>query len=448
MLPRGREIAHWFLSALGFLDCVSPLRLLLGINIREYINVPVWYIKHPQKLIFSEKVTLKLWFLTMVLFSYVILFLITIAFSGAFHVARSSKGLSQLETRMSVCTITNGVIIGGGRIGNLLYELNGKKDILLTDRLAQIPEVEGPIYVATRNDDLEAIIAKTPDSKLKDLVFMQNGILSDYLKKKGLCENTQCLIYLAVAKKGEPAIDGITDLNPEGLTAATGIWAEDFKARLNQGNLTCHAFEYKKWFIAMLEKHIWICAFMAVGAKYGGIKVGDVESTYNAEVRSLINELASAATLKTKVEFPSGLEDRLCAYARSVAHFPTALKEFEWRNGWFMKLTFDRVSNMKPDPCPTHTDIMESQNFFRKARKDWVAATAKAQSELRYAMYMDDKLKADEIRAQRESQTPVKLEPIVLEQTGRIFDTISPTVRMMVQSMNAKYQASKKDQAQ
>lgn len=27
--------------------------------------------------------------------------------------------------------------------------------------------------------------------------------------------------------------------------------------------------------------------------------------------------------------FPIGVADRLCAYARSVGHFPTALKEFK-----------------------------------------------------------------------------------------------------------------------
>jgi hypothetical protein len=34
--------------------------------------------------------------------------------------------------------------------------------------------------------------------------------------------NTQGLIYFAVAKKGEKPIDGVTDLNPEGLTSITG----------------------------------------------------------------------------------------------------------------------------------------------------------------------------------------------------------------------------------
>lgn len=78
--------------------------------------------------------------------------------------------------------------------------------------------------------------------------------------------------------------------------------------------------------VNQLEKHIWICAFMAVGAKYG-VTVGDVEKIYNAEVRSLIDELANVCTMKTNISFPTGVADRLCAYARSVAHFPTALKE-------------------------------------------------------------------------------------------------------------------------
>jgi hypothetical protein len=31
----------------------------------------------------------------------------------------------------------------------------------------------------------------------------------------------------------------------------------------------------------------------------------------------------------TGVDFDSDMEDRLCAYSRAVAHFPTAVKEFE-----------------------------------------------------------------------------------------------------------------------
>jgi len=95
---------------------------------------------------------------------------------------------------------------------------------------------------------------------------------------------------------------------------------------------------------------------MAVGVKHQ-CTVGEVATTHEAEIRAVINELTAAAakvtqqrlspflpppynylTLvlllyvsfqKTKVSFSGGVEDRLIAYAKSVAHFPTALKEFE-----------------------------------------------------------------------------------------------------------------------
>lgn len=44
-----------------------------------------------------------------------------------------------------------------------------------------------------------------------------------------------------------------------------------------------------------LEKHIWICAFMAIGAKYR-CTVGEVEKKYDESVRMLINELARTVT--------------------------------------------------------------------------------------------------------------------------------------------------------
>ena len=74
-------------------------------------------------------------------------------------------------------------------------------DVLLTSRSASIPEssTSGPIYICTRNDDLEAIIEKTPLNRREDLVFLQNGMLSPYLESKGLLMNTQgpiSVIYL------------------------------------------------------------------------------------------------------------------------------------------------------------------------------------------------------------------------------------------------------------
>ena len=57
--------------------------------------------------------------------------------------------------------------------------------------------------------------------------YGQNGYIEDFLKAKEVfSDSTKVLVYMAVAKLGEKPTDGITRLNPEGLTAATGKWAE------------------------------------------------------------------------------------------------------------------------------------------------------------------------------------------------------------------------------
>ena len=67
------------------------------------------------------------------------------------------------------------------------------------------------------------------------------------------------------------------------------------------------------------------------------------------------NETPRDVTRKTGVKFGPGCSERLCAYARSVAHFPTAIKEFEWRNGYFWNISEEAEEKGEPDPCPTHT---------------------------------------------------------------------------------------------
>lgn len=199
----------------------------------------------------------------------------------------------------------------------------------------------------------------------------------------------------------------------------------------------------------MLEKLVWICAFMLVGTRHGGCTVGEVEAQVQArggwgcgaacwamrslqngrlvecrsvgwtaggrqtclvfasfagavllqhkgEVGQLIDELAAAGSAALGVQLDGGVQERLCAYARSgasteggaaarrlcclqngaemrasmphfsfslhastpcpaVAHFPTAVKEFPWRNGYFHGLSQAAAAAGRPDPCPTHT---------------------------------------------------------------------------------------------
>lgn len=290
---------------------------------------------------------------------------------------RANLKSTVLKCSMSIVNngVSNGIIIGNGRIGDFLYNSNKCNDILISSRTQEIPQDgEGPIYICTRNNDLEKIIQNTPKRRLDDLVFLQNGILTEYLQSKNLSDNTQGLIYFAITKVGEPPIDGITELSaPQGLTAVFGKWSNDFACRLHNAGLTCRVLDKNSWNTSMLEKHIWLCAFMAVGSKYK-CSVGDVISKHETEIRNLISELSKAASKAATVSFPPGIEERLIAYARAVSHFPTALKELEWRNQWFLSATWDALDIPGGvDPCPMHTDIIKSTDpkLFEEAFKLW-----------------------------------------------------------------------------
>lgn len=272
-------------------------------------------------------------------------------------IARASSG-ERREVAMATATaeeVEAGVIVGAGRVGQALERMGGGRDVVVRRGESVRQDSTGPIFVCTRNDVLGAIVDATPASRREDLVFIQNGMLAPWLESKGLREATQVLVYFAVAKQGEPPSDGKTDTNPEGLTAATGKWAAATAARLHAAGLSCKVLNAEEFKKPMLEKLIWICAFMLVGARHPGATVGVVESEHRDEVADLINELTEAAAAKLQTEFDAGVVDRLCAYARSVAHFPTAVKEFEWRNGWFYEISRRALESGRDDPCPLHT---------------------------------------------------------------------------------------------
>lgn len=168
---------------------------------------------------------------------------------------------------------------------------------------------------------------------LSDLVFIQNGMLQPWLEGQGLASATQLLVYFAVAKAGDTPVDGKTDVNPEGLTSVWGPHSEAVAQRLAAGGLACkvrarleqglggsvrgacgldrgwgegeasrfspcmrgirapgprHAasqvLDRPAFLQAMLEKLVWISAFMLVGVTHGGCSVGEVEKVHSQQV--------------------------------------------------------------------------------------------------------------------------------------------------------------------
>jgi hypothetical protein len=90
-----------------------------------------------------------------------------------------------------------------------------------------------------------------------------------------------------------------------------------------------------------------------------GLLLGEFElCSVLHQVGSLIEELAEAGGAELGISLQEGYAERLHAYSRSVAHFPTAMKEFKWRNGWFYELSKRAMAAGKSDPLPLHTAML------------------------------------------------------------------------------------------
>lgn len=120
-------------------------------------------------------------------------------------------------------------------------------------------------------------------------------------------------------------------------------------------------YNFHSTLLQLVDMHCFVAAcsaFMLVGAKHK-VTVGQVESQHKEEVSKLITELATAGSSELGITLNDGVVDRLNAYARSVAHFPTAVKEFDWRNGWFYNLSTQAQAKGQADPCLMHTGMLK-----------------------------------------------------------------------------------------
>eukprot|EP00580_Thalassiosira_gravida_P003054 CAMPEP_0201603048 /NCGR_PEP_ID=MMETSP0492-20130828/3613_1 /ASSEMBLY_ACC=CAM_ASM_000837 /TAXON_ID=420259 /ORGANISM="Thalassiosira gravida, Strain GMp14c1" /LENGTH=310 /DNA_ID=CAMNT_0048066741 /DNA_START=53 /DNA_END=985 /DNA_ORIENTATION=- len=272
------------------------------------------------------------------------------AFSPSLPSTKLTSYMAHLSTQTKLSATPETIVIGGGRIGSLIS--NDAKLLGRNDPIASSIDAngEGPIFIATRNDVLESIVDECPASRRGDLVFLQNGYLDNFLERKGLLSNTQALLYLSVASLGVDPVDGITSVNPEGLTAATGVHAQAFADRLASLGLKCNVVSASEYRPAMFEKLIWIATYMLVGTAKDCNSVGQAGSDHAQLVQDIISELVSAVGAKEGIAFPSGTIERLAAYTDVVTDFPCGVKEFEWRNKYFYDLG--------DDACPIHNGLL------------------------------------------------------------------------------------------
>lgn len=262
------------------------------------------------------------------------------------------EGINQRENTKD-CQST---VIGAGRVGSFLADF-GEDDLVIKRGELIPPDAPGPVYVCVRNDDLKAVIDSCPPEKKEDLVFLQNGMLEKFLINNGCSDNTKANLYFAITSLGADPIDGVTEKSPGGLTSVCGKWEGAVTGRLRKAKLKCKILKNKDFRRSQLEKLIWICVFNLIGAVHGNISMGEVSRMHVKEVTELATEMAQMVRFTLTVGMLPDIEERLLAYGHKVKDFPTALRDFEWRNGFFYDYSQLAMKNGFPDSTPMHTYV-------------------------------------------------------------------------------------------
>ncbi len=228
-------------------------------------------------------------------------------------------------------------IIGAGRIGGALAARargRGEQVLLVTrtegwDQLSREPGA--PILVATRNDDLADVIERVPAARRGDLVFLQNGMLRPFLEEHGLQQATRGILFLAVPSRGAPIEPGGTSVfhGPHAGAVVGWFGALDLPAQ----EVSSDAFKAVE-----LEKLLWNSVFGLMCQVYD-IPVGRVVQEHGDELAALVAELQAVGERALDIELDAdALLERLNAYSLSIPDYQGAVKEWYWRNGWFVGL--------------------------------------------------------------------------------------------------------------
>jgi len=230
------------------------------------------------------------------------------------------------------------IIIGAGRVGGALAARASKAGIehVLVDRTSGLDAIEssqGPIFVAVRNDDLDPVLERVPEAAHPRLVFTQNGMLRPWLEERGLAGNTRGLLFFAVPSRGAP-------LEPGGDSPFVGPQARAVTGWLTSIDVPASEVEPEAFAVTELEKLLWNCCFGLL-CEHADAPVGVVVEEQGELFGALADELIQlgmpAFDLSLDDASRTAMKERLCAYSRSIPEYRGAVKEWPWRNGWFVE---------------------------------------------------------------------------------------------------------------
>ncbi len=228
------------------------------------------------------------------------------------------------------------VVVGAGRVGTALKaraEAQGAPCHLVSrsEGWEVFEETDPtPILLAVRNDALGAVVDRIPPARHGDLVFIQNGMIRPWLADRGLEAATRGLLFFAVPERGAP-------LQPGGVNPFTGPRAGALVAWFQALGLEAEEVSPTRFAEVELEKLLWNSIFGLMCQAHGA-DVGTICDTHDEELAGLVDELRRVGEGPLEVQLAQGpLVERLCAYSRTIPRYTGAVKEWPWRNGWFVE---------------------------------------------------------------------------------------------------------------
>lgn len=227
------------------------------------------------------------------------------------------------------------IVIGQGRVGQALCALDpsGVHPIDRENGWEQLENEKAgrPIVVATRNDDLPAVLAKVPKSRHADLVLVQNGMLRPWLREAGLDGVTRGILFFAVPTRGAPAQSG-------GESPFWGPHAAALCTWMRAHGLAAREVSASEFATTELEKLSWNCVFGLLGQALE-LSVGELVQQQPQALKALSCELLQIGAKALNVEIDvAALCASMARYAQSIPSYRASVKEWRWRNGWFVQL--------------------------------------------------------------------------------------------------------------
>lgn len=230
--------------------------------------------------------------------------------------------------------------IGKGRIGTALSLADSNLKLVGRDfdlkSLTGLTE-DDLIFICTRNDSLQSIVDEIPSASHKNIVLVQNGMLSPFIDALKNPIAGRAILYFAVSKKGERA-------KPGGDTLVCGDKANSIAKFFESVDIPVKIVSQSELAKVEMEKLLWNSVMGLMGEVHSESVAQTLERW--SEVEEVISELLPVIEKDAGIVFDKNrLFNSLRDYSKEVAHFEARIKEWEWRNQWF----FDAIKRQNMD---------------------------------------------------------------------------------------------------